>query len=78
MKQLIIFICVGGLILIAISVLAVWGCSGKVKMTDPVNINEVRQVPEDEKQAIIESLKKHNKKMSKQELERMRKSLGGK
>ena len=76
MKQVIIFICLGGVVLIAVSVLAVWGCSGKVKMTDPVN--EVRQVPADEKQAIIESLKKHNKTMSKQELERMRKSLGGK
>lgn len=76
MKQLIIFICIGGVILIAISVATVWGCSGKVKMTDPVN--EVREVPEDEKQAIIDSLSKHNKKLSKQQLERMRKSLGGK
>ena len=74
MKQLIIMIAAGGTILVAVAVLAVWGCSGKVKMTDPVQ--ETRQVPEEQKKEITDSLSKQNKKMSKQDLNRLRKSLG--
>ena len=65
-----------GIPLVILGIIVFGRAGGQTTISDPAT--ETRQVPGEQRKAILDSMRKHNKDLSKQDIERMRKSIGGK